>query len=194
MGIKVDVRGDMGKIIADLRSVRRDVLDAALPAAINKTIEQAKNQTARQIKAVGYNLKIGDVKDGLTVRPARSGQLTAKITAKGRPLSLVKYGARQTARGVSVSVLNGRKVIAGAFIATMPNGHRGVYVRMGKAHKKVSKNGRTQWSGLPIKELYGPSIPDAANNQAVVDAVTAFIGQKFPELLRAQIKRFGRKG
>jgi hypothetical protein len=74
---------------------------------------------------------------------------------------LINYGAKQTKKGVTVRVKNGRTTLRHAFIATMPNGHKGVFERVGSGHKRVTKKGRSYMSGLPIKELYGPSIPDS---------------------------------
>lgn len=190
MAISVSVQGDMASLIADLRNTRQAVIDKALPFALNKTMDQVKTASARQVKDVGYNLKVSDIKKSLVQQRARPGALTASVTASGRPVPLGRYGARQTKKGVSVQVLNGRKVISHAFIATMPNGHKGVFVRVGKGHKKVKKAGRVIMSGLPIKELFGPSLADAFANKQVQDVIAKLIADKFPELLRAQIKRF----
>jgi len=189
MAIKVDVRGDMDRIIADLGRTARDVKDVATVRALNKVIAQVRTAASREVRAAGYNLKAAEVKKGLATYNAAAGNLTAKVIASGRPIPLIKYGAKQSAKGgVVVNVLNGRKTIDHAFIATMPNGHLGVYVRVGNQHKKVSKPGRMLWSGLPIKELFGPSIPDGISNQAVQGALERLIVDKFPVILQQQIK------
>lgn len=190
--IKVDVRGSMDSIIADLTRKQRDVIGPATISALNKVAAQVKTNAARQMRDAGYNLKVSDIKRALTVNRASSGNLTAAVVASGRPIPLIKYGARQVSSGVSVDVLNGRKVIANAFIATMPSGHKGVFVRVGKTHKKVNKRGRAQWSGLPIKELFGPSVPNGLANAAVQAALQDLIAQKFPDILRQQIKYLSR--
>lgn len=188
MAIKVDVRGSMAGIIADMGRVKREVIDKAVPRALNKVIDQVRTTAAREMRGAGYNLKVGDIKKAMTVSRATPARLTANVLSSGRPIALIKYGARQTAKGVSVDVLRGRKVITGAFIATMPSGHKGVYVRVGKNHKKVMKNGRVMWSGLPIKELFGPSVPDGLANKAVQEALQRLIEEKFPVILQQQIR------
>lgn len=192
MAIKVDVRGSMAGIIADMEGVKRGVAEKALPRALNKVIAQVRTAAAREMRDAGYNLKVSDIKKGLSTYAATSGNLTAKVIASGRPIPLIKYGARQTSKGVSVDVLHGRKLIAGAFIATMPSGHTGVYVRMGNQHKKVAKNGRIVWSGLPIKELFGPSVPNGLVNKAVQDALQLLIEEKFPIVFAQQMKHLSR--
>jgi hypothetical protein len=190
--IEINVRGSMDNIIADLERSKRDVLDKAIPRALNKIAAQAKTAASREIRAAGYKLKVSEIKKGLSITRASSGQLVAKVIASGRPVPLIHYGARQVGSGVSVDVLHGRKIISGAFIATMPSGHKGVFVRVGKTHKKVSKNGRSLWSGLPIKELFGPTVPNGLANAAVQGALQQFIRDKFPEILRQQINYLSR--
>lgn len=189
MAIKFDVRGSMDRIIADMARVKSEVVQKATVNALNKVAAQVKTAASRAMRDAGYNLKVSDIKKAMTVYRATAGSLTAKVVSSGRPVPLIKYGARQTGKGVSVDVLHGRKLIAGAFIATMPSGHTGVYVRMGNRHKRVMKAGKPAWSALPIKELFGPSVPDGLANQAVQEALQRLIEDKFPELLRQQIKR-----
>jgi hypothetical protein len=171
----------------------------AVARALNKTATTARAQAARQIRSVGYNIKINAIKKNLVIRRATRSELTAVIRASGRPIPLINYGAQQNATGVSVAVLNGRKTIRHAFIATMKSGHKGVFVRTGAAAQRIGRSahitrGRTQHGGkhgLPIKELYGPSIPDAFANSAVQDALKQVIEQRFGVVLAAEIKFVG---
>lgn len=189
MAIKFDCTGNMDRVIADLGKQKREVVNVAMPRALNKMIDQVKTGSARGMRDAGYNLKVSDIKKGLKVIRATSTRLVATVRASGRPIPLIGYGARPTAKGVSVSVLHGRKVITHAFIATMPSGHKGVFIRVGNQHKKVNRAGGTVWSGLPIKELFGPSVPDGLANKAVQDTLQRLVEEKFPEILRQQLKR-----
>lgn len=163
----------------------------AIQRALNKTAITARAQSARSIRDAGYDIKIGAIKETFTLRRATDADLRAVVKSTGSPIPLIKYGARQTAKGVSVSVKQGRKVIAHAFIATMSSGHEGVFIRTDKSRKKVSRKGKTYYSGLPIKELFGPSIPSAFANQVVQDQVIAAIKQRFPIVLRQELKFAG---
>lgn len=133
-----------------------------------------------------------------TLRPARSARrfpprgetparLIAALTAKGRPIPLIDYGARQTTNGVTVRVKNGRKTLKHAFVATMASGRAGVFERVGTGHKRVTRNGRAYWSGLPIRELYGPSVPDALGNAAVQKSIDGLIDSRYPAILSHEI-------
>lgn len=186
--MKINVRSNINSVLRDMDRITTSVRDVATVRALNKTIAQVKTAAAREMRDAGYNLKVSDIKKSLASFNASSSNLTAKCVASGRPIPLIRYGARQTSKGVSVSVLHGRKVITGAFIATMPSGHKGVYVRTSDHHKKVAKNGRVTWSGLPIKELFGPSVPNGLANQAVQASLQRLVEEKFPVILRQQIK------
>ena len=162
----------------------REMKGTALVRALNKTADRVKVAGSREVRKAGYNLKASDIKRALKISRATQSSLKATVTAGGRPIPLIQYGARQTSKGVTVNVLSGRKLIPGAFIATMQSGHTGVYVREpGSKHKKVLKAGRASWHGLPIRELFGPAIPDALANPAVRDALQALITEQFPIIL-----------
>jgi hypothetical protein len=183
---KLDIDGALKKLGAT-----RVGATEAITRALNKTAITARAESARSIRDAGYGIKVGSVKGSISIRRATEQELKAVVTATGNPIPLIAYGARQTSKGVSVNVKNGRKVIAHAFIATMASGHKGVFARTGKAHKKVTRGGKSYWSGLPIKELFGPSIPTAFANAAVQDAVKTAIEQRFPVVLRQELKFVG---
>ncbi len=178
--IRVDVRVDISNALKKFDLTEADAKNA-IPRALNKTGTSARAQAARQIRDAGYGIKVSDVKAAINIRKATPQEMRALVVAVGRPIPLVQYGARQTTQGVSVKVLNGRAVIKSAFIATMPNGHRGVFIRVnGAQHARAIESklvklygGKRKGSyghGLPIRQLFGPSIPTAFENDAVRSA------------------------
>lgn len=183
-GLSVNVRSNASLIAAELLASAQDMRNTALVRALNKTADQVLVAGSREVRKAGYKLKAADIKSAMRVKRASQSRLTASVIASGRPVPLIQYGARQTSKGVTVSVLNGRKLIPGAFIAKMPTGHIGVFVREpGGKHKKVMKAGKASWHQLPIRELFGPAIPDALSNAGVRDAVQELIATKFPVIL-----------
>jgi len=190
--MQITVRATYDGAIAKLRMARAQS-QKALVRALNKTATTAKAEAARQIRDAGYGLKIAAIKDSFSIRRASKASLVAAIRATGRPVPLIKYGARQTKKGVSVNVLQGRKLIAGAFIATMPSGHIGVFMRQGGTHKRVVRNGLAMWSGLPIKELFGPSVPAAFANKVVMAALKSVIQERFAVVLTQELRYEGLK-
>ncbi|EON13412.1 phage tail protein [Pandoraea sp. SD6-2] len=184
--LSLNVRADVRGITADLSRYLGEEKKAVV-RALNKTANQARTEASKEVRSVGYNIKASAIKKSFAIKRASAGNLVVTLKATGRPIGLINYGARQGGGGVSVQVKSGRKVLKHAFIASMPNGHRGVFERTGKGHKKVVRNGKVMRSGLPIKELFGPSIPQSLANDAVEKAVMAKIRQKFPQILRHEL-------
>lgn len=181
--IAIDVRVDIARVTAKLNATREAVIGKATVRALNKTAAQAKVAASREIRDAGYKIKAGAIKDSIRITQATRALLVSAVKPKGRPIPLIDYGARQTAKGVTVSVKNGRKLIRGAFIAVMPTGHKGVFVRVGDGRKKV----KGKSSGLPIKELFGPSIPAAFKNEVVMGALMRFVREKFPKIFEHEL-------
>ena len=201
--IKVTVRSDMDRVISKFR-----VADPkpAVARALNKTITTCRAKASQAIRAAGYNIKAGDIKAAMSISRASGAVLIARITASGRPIPLGKYGARQTGKGTSVRVKNGTKLIPGAFIATMPSGHKGVFVRVGSAaHTNLKALGmfkqpkgarrKAQYKhGLPIDELFGPSIPSAFINEVVTQQLITTARDRFPVVLAQELNYLQLKG
>lgn len=192
--ITVSVKHNMHELLMELEAASREMRDTAVVRALNKTADQVKVQAARAVRDAGYGLKVGDIKKALRVQRASQGNLRATVIASGRPISLMSYGARQTSKGVSVNVQKGRKLIAGAFIATMPSGKQGVFVRDdGGKHRKVNNGGKVSWHQLPIRMLFGPAVPDGMANAAVQEALQKLIVERFPKLLQRESAWLSRK-
>jgi hypothetical protein len=189
----ITVRDNMRDVLAGMRSMTQDVTQRATVLALNRSIDRAYTEAAREARGVGYNVRIGDIKALLRRNRASAASQIATLTASGKPIPLIKYGARQTSRGVTVQVLNGRKLIPGAFIATMPSGHTGVYVRDPHAkHKKVKRAGHTSWHALPIRELFGPSVPDMFVNYQVSQSIMDLIDAEFTKRFEHELTRLSK--
>jgi hypothetical protein len=185
--ITVNVRSNIAEVRARMAVMKDDVINKATVRTLNKVATTIRATASREIRNAGYGLKAATIKNQLTIKRAIRGNLVAMVIASGRPIPLIEYNARQTAKGVSVLVKEGRKIIAHAFIATMPSGHTGVFIRKGKDHRKKVLNGRTLWTGLPIQELFGPGVPKAFGNQVVIDALKKVVADRFPTVLSQEI-------
>lgn len=193
MSINVDLNAFNQQVRARVMALSSEITDKAGVRALNKVAAQAKTAASREIRAAGYNMRAAKIKASITIRPASAGNPVATIRCTGRPTPLIEFSARETRSGVSVSVKNGRKTINDAFIATMPSGHKGVFVRVGSGHKKVMSRGKAVWHGLPIKELYGPSTSDAFGNDIVQQALVRLIKDKYPAILAHEIEFLRRR-
>lgn len=188
--IKVSVQTDISRALDKLAYIRSEVADKAVVRSLNKVCAQAKTQASREIRDAGYKIKAAEIKKALEAIKASSSRKTAVLRAIGRPLNLIYFDARPVKNGVTVSVKNGRKLIPGAFIATY-KGKLGVYERKpgpGFRRKYVDMHGKPNWSQLPIKNCWGPSIPTAFISDAVQGALVKLIQEKFPDILKHEIE------
>ncbi|MFM0213742.1 phage tail protein [Paraburkholderia sediminicola] len=184
---KLDIKTNGKQIEASFANVLAEHRKAVV-RALNKTVEQARTAASVEVRAAGYNLKASAIRKSFSIKRATNSNLVATLKATGQPIALINYGARASKRGgVTVNVKTGSTVLRHAFIATMPNGHRGVFQRVGNGHKKVVRNGKTVRTGLPIKELFGPSIPTALGNDVVEKAIMKKIREKYPQILAHEI-------
>ena len=165
------------KLLAQLP--RKD-LSCAAARALNKTAVSAK---AVAIKTLATQIGITQrqVRPSLFLHKANPGQLTAVLgvlSAKPLPLLALDPKAKQTPSGVSTRGPGGvRRTIPGAFIATMPTGHRGIFMRRGKAR-------------LPLRELTGPSISKVFLETKVQQAVAKTVEERWPIVLAQEINYY----
>jgi len=115
--------------------------------AINRVVDSAatdlKRKTSEQIA-----LKKGEIAKGISKRKASFANLTGSIATTAYRPGIIKFpGTKQKRAGVSyrISRDEGRKILEHGFLATMPSGHRGAFLRRGPGR-------------LPIGEAHGPSI------------------------------------
>lgn len=168
IGVDVKVnKAQMADLERTLKGIPRGV-PRVLTRAINRVGVAARRQVvkavSREIAVTQKDLKARNVR----LRKANFRTLRARISISGRRIPVLKFGAKQTRRGVTYRIKRGggRKRIADAFMEAksgteirMPSGHRGVFRRrMG--------------SRLPIDELFGPSVPAVVEGVAELAAET----------------------
>lgn len=150
MADTIELTFDAAKVTAKLQRLRTQT-PIAVTRALNKSIASGRTVMAREMSR-DLGLKVGDVRDQIKVIEASPTRLEAKLSASGKRIPLVAFGAsgpepsRGKGRGVSYRLQGQRRRISSAFLATMPSGHRGVFLRKAKGR-------------LPIRELLGPSLP-----------------------------------
>lgn len=132
----------------------------ALATAINKTLPRLRTLVAREVQEE-LNIPYGGILHTMSIRKASRENVTGSVYVRRIPMPLIMYHAKQTKDGVSVAVRRseGRETIKGAFIATMPGGHEGVFKRRhGSTHRTLVRDGKRRSTELPIKQLYGPTV------------------------------------
>jgi DNA-binding MarR family transcriptional regulator len=175
--LRIDIRGDLETIKRSLTDLQQKKVPTAASRALNKTIGNIRTQASKSIREERA-LSARVVRDALTVKKTTKTQLVASLTASGRPIPLREYQARAGKRGVTVKVSpGGRKLVrhAGnkAFALAKFGGH--IYARTGKER-------------LPIKKLYGPSIPSTFVKDKVTEALDKVGGESWPKRFAEELQ------
>ena len=139
-------------------------MPSAAARAVNRVATTVRAHTARSV-AKKTGLPVGSVKRRISIiRRATKTLPGALIAITGRPLNLMRFGARQLKRGgVSAKPWGKRQKFAEGFIARMPNGVEIVVKRSraGKAGKKI-QSGRWAGKSPHIEAMWGPGIANEA--------------------------------
>lgn len=148
MADRIRITVDTKQLEQALGEIAPERAPIAIARGLNKAAANTKTQASRSIRQKRA-LPAKAVNDAIAIAKASKAKLTATIIVTGRPIPLRDYKARQTQKGVTVAVSPGaRKRVVhngnAAFIVNKIGGH--VFAREGKAR-------------LPIKKLYGPSLP-----------------------------------
>ena len=159
--------------------------------ALNKTGGKANTILKRDISN-SYNLAQKEFKGGLSVVKASAQKLQFKIRGSGKqiPIIKVKGAKKQTPLGVRINTGSGSRVLKGHFLATMPNGHTGVFRRKDNAVPKRRPNlttGQMQNHALGITERKFPSIAHMVSNNKRGDRVFLFVRKEYPIQLQRQL-------
>jgi len=149
----------------------------AIVRALNKTAANVRTSASSAIRR-RRALSAKVVREALAIRKAKPDRLVSSLVATGRPIPLRDYKARATQKGVTAQVSPGkRKLISHrgnrAFIVQKIGGH--VFAREGKAR-------------LPIKKLFGPSLPSTFVQAEVRAAWTATAREALPKRLAEEVR------
>ncbi len=177
---------------------------------INRVITGVKTDTKKTINST-YHITQKDVGDKLGTQKASYQNMSAKVYSTGRPIRLIKFKVKENKKaGVKGGAYASAKVkrknsgdkIIGAFVATMSNGVKGVFVReryqnqnlssgvtVGKKSKKYKGD-----LGEPIYQLYGPGVTSMMNEEIVTDTVSKKGNERFIKRLDHEIKYILEKG
>lgn len=142
------IRVDTSSVRAMLKRFPDSVAIPAAVRGINKALANTRTAASSGIRK-RRALSASVVRDALRIKKATKAKLSAALVVSGRPIPLRDYKARQTRKGVTAMVSTGaRKLVThhgnASFLVSKLGGH--VFAREGTDR-------------LPLKKLYGPSIP-----------------------------------
>ena len=159
--------------------------EKAAGSAIRLSIRGAKADAAKEV-ASHYHITQRDVKK--TVETRVSG-MAARLTSKGSVTALSKFKTRpkdpagqlsytMKQKYIHASVMKGQGgTIAHAFVARMGSGHTGVFQRLRK-------------SSLPVRELFGPSIPQAMTRPEVASLIMRGLENRLAKNVDHEVNAF----
>lgn len=180
MGVGINVTLDHSAFDRALEQLSGREFNRAATRALNDTARQANRAAARMI-AKESGAKVSRVRKFMSFHPARADRLVAEIDVSGRPVPLVEFQARQTAKGVTARAWGVRRLYPGTFLATMATGHTGVFRRQRRGGRRVGR--------FPIEELHGPSFPAIFGGDRVRSEFQTTVSQRLPVNLQRQIER-----
>lgn len=192
--MKIDVHDNIRQVLAGMQGARQDVIDKAIPRALNRVGEMAQTEAGRKLRAAGYNFSASEAKAAIYLSKASRGRLTVVLKVRRRAKLLLHFNARETKQGVRVKVKGATRLIKGAFIGQLRNGEHAVFVRDESAGHTVLRKGRDHkhgsvggWQAQPVRKLYGPSVGGAYAHEEIQSEMRAFIGRTFVARLRHEL-------
>lgn len=183
-------------VLASLAGIKNG-RERALTRAINRTLITVRAEASRAV-AEDTGLKVSVVKKAMKIANATFGTLTGGVLVTGKRIPLIEFGATgpdpsRGARGTVVRASTGpgrSQAYPGAFIArVMPSAgsklHKGIFIRVGRS---IRRSVGSRGFNLPIKQLFGPSLPKVAANAAVLAAVRATADDTLQKNLDHEVK------
>lgn len=158
----LSVTMDTAAFEAALATLARPRLDRPVALALADTAKNARVKAASLI-AKRTGLKSAVVRPRILADFVPVGAYVTHVRASRKPIELIDFrSTRQNSVGISTRAWGRPVTIRGGFIATMPTGHRGAYIR-------------TSRSRLPITKLWGPTIAGTFQTPEVAAVIKATI-------------------
>jgi len=160
----------------------RPLVEKAMRQALKTLGTGARTQISKLMRNE-YNIKKKDLDKEIKVIPQlKNYQITLQI--KGRKIPLIYFGAKETERGVRISIKKGKKVvIPHTFIAKgLPPQ---VFEREIKGGKRVPK--------LHIIKQVGPSIPQLVKGTKILDGVKEWAVPQAQKLFDSKLSYLSKK-
>jgi hypothetical protein len=158
-----------------IKAMTPTVVQQATLRTVNELTRKARVLQSKEIRKEYAGVKAGEIKKLTKVVRASRNQKkpTGAISQTGRRIPVGKLKHTKLKRGYSVMVRKGGRFKAKKAFGALVNqqndsSHAGIFIRKGKKR-------------LPIKELFGPSIPQMAEGQT--DDIYGFVEKEGPEIM-----------
>lgn len=179
--------------LAAWKELSEKAIQQAAARSINRTGTSARVEASKLVREE-VNLKATDAKEVIDVTRVSSNtplsRMVAYLKIAGKPIPLYKYGALPKRImtqaglriGVTVKVKKERKLVRGAFIATMPNGKTGIFWRGSKT--SYDPKGPRH----PIKHRLSTSVLDVFKGEDFLKRLQTFISDTFKKNFERELK------
>lgn len=174
MAVRFNMAAEARRVQRTIQRYGDKVAKQALPRAMNKTATTVRSRGVKKI-ATEMGTVQRTVRKVTRIDRASVARPYSAIIWTGRPLTLIEFNARQTRRGVTAKAWGQRKLYRGGFIARMPTGKVQTVARKGRAR-------------LPLKTLYGPSVPRTAARDDVRRILVLATKERMPIEMKAAIR------
>ena len=192
--MKISISTNFPEVQRAIDRLRTDVANQVTARALNRTIEQARTQMSKEIRQE-FNVSAALVKERLRIKRAafKGGllSLSAELSSPegqkgGRRINLIRFGAKQTAKGVSVKIkkVGARKTVSGAFIG---NKGRTVFKRVPGSimRSRASSGGKLHRERIePVQTI---DVPQMFNTKRINAAVVAAMQARFPAIFEREL-------
>lgn len=179
--IELSVSDPTDQIIKAMQDLPSKVVKPALMRALNRSATATRAKAVKEIRQE-MGVSAATVREGIKLERAQARRLAAILRHRGRRLNLIRFGARQTKKGVSAKAWGKRRTYRGAFIVK----ERTVFTRERGAGR------------LPIRPMYGPGIVQTAIDRDVYRNLRNFTNDEFKKVLVHEInfrmQKLARKG
>ncbi len=153
MSVKLEVTIDSRQLNVFLNAVNVKTVRKALARSLNRTMITVRKVAAQEIQK-GLKLSSKEIKDAIPIKNKASpsqpiASQEVQLGASREHFSFSKFHPTQVSLGVRVNITGSPQIEKHAFIATMPNGGKSVFIRS----RYTSKKGTIKRVGKNRKEL-----------------------------------------
>ena len=170
--ISIGVRHNIQNVRVKLMEFRTDVVNKAIPSALNKTASAARTQAVRTIRQKIKNMKAARIRKRISIiRATRTNQ---------------------------VAVIRGRAAVIPPGAFKIPGHGETLYVHVGPKHRQiVSKSGKSFGkrisSGYQIAPVQSVQVIEQFAKQNVQEVMKRVVRERFPIIFERELKFYGRK-
>ncbi len=170
--VEIDSR-QFEDIIRALEAFSPNNVSAHISSAINRTAQHARKVGDTEIRGV-YTIKKRDITRRVTIERASKGNLQAVIRVKGPEENVSVYKSSLRKKGVFVSIKRG----GGTMVP-----------RSFDKQKQKNFFAREGAARLPIRPLFGPSVPQLWENEVVMENLQEETMEMYQRRLRHELER-----